>query len=328
MTINLEPRHAAKVPAETAQTTQTTPGTIRVTKLNGRIGARIDAVSLGPGMSAEAVARVRAALLEHKVVFFRDQHHLDDEAQIGFAERFGPLTTAHPTVNTGSARVLSLSSTRGMASNSWHTDVTFVDRVPAFSVLRAVRIPPYGGNTNWANTVSAYDALPEPLKALVDRLWAIHTNDYDYAAYSDKSQEEADADEVFPHAQFVSEVFETEHPVVRVHPETGERALVLGHFVKRFVGLSTTESSQLFRLLQDRITRLENTIRWTWREGDVAMWDNRATQHYAVADFDEQPREVRRVTVAGDVPIAVDGRVSVPHRGSASGYSNLDALIS
>jgi alpha-ketoglutarate-dependent sulfate ester dioxygenase len=215
-----------------------------------------------------------------------------------------------------------------MASNSWHTDVTFVDRVPAFSVLRAVRIPPYGGNTNWANTVTAYDALPEPLKALVDRLWAIHTNDYDYAAYSDKSQEEADADEVFPHSQFVSEVFETEHPVVRVHPETGERALVLGHFVKKFVGLSTTESSQLFRLLQDRITKLENTIRWTWREGDVAMWDNRATQHYAVADFDEQPREVRRVTVAGDVPIAVDGRVSVPRRGSASGYSNLDALIS
>jgi arsenical pump membrane protein len=83
-----------------------------------------------------------------------------------------------------------------------------------------------------------------------------------------------------------------------------------------------------FRLLQDRVTRLENTIRWTWREGDVAMWDNRATQHYAVADFDEQPREVRRVTVAGDVPIGVDGRVSVPRRGSASGYSNLDALIS
>jgi len=322
MTINLERRRAATTPAEAAAET------ISVTKLGGRIGARIDGVSLGPGLSAEAVAQVRAALLEHKVVFFRDQHHLDDEAQIGFAERFGPLTTAHPTVNTGSARVLSLSSTRGMASNSWHTDVTFVDRVPAFSVLRAVRIPPYGGNTNWANTAAAYDALPEALQALVDRLWAIHTNDYDYAAYSDKSQEEADADEVFPHAQFVSEVFETEHPVVRVHPETGERALVLGHFVKKFVGLSTTESSVLFRLLQDRVTKLENTIRWTWREGDVAMWDNRATQHYAVADFDEQPREVRRVTVAGDVPIGVDGRVSVPRRGSASGYSDLDALIS
>jgi alpha-ketoglutarate-dependent sulfate ester dioxygenase len=162
----------------------------------------------------------------------------------------------------------------------------------------------------------------------VDRLWAVHTNDYDYAASSDKPEEEADADEVFPRAEFVREVFETEHPVVRVHPETGERALVLGHFVKKFVGLSSSESSVLFRLLQSRVTKLENTIRWTWREGDVAMWDNRATQHYAVADFGEQPREVRRVTVAGDVPVGVDGRHSVLRRGSANGYSNLDALIS
>lgn len=316
MTINLERRRSA-----------TTDG-ISVTQLNGRIGARIDGVSIGPDLTADEVARIRAALLQHKVVFFRDQHHLDDEAQQGFAERFGPLTTAHPTVNTGSARVLSLASTRGMASNSWHTDVTFVDRVPAISVLRGVRIPPYGGNTNWANTAAAYDALPEPLRALVDHLWAVHTNDYDYAANSDKSSEEADGDEVFPRSEFVRELFETEHPVVRVHPETGERALVLGHFVKRFVGLGSAESSILFRLLQDRITRLENTIRWTWREGDVAMWDNRATQHYAVADFDEQPREVRRVTVAGDVPVGIDGRHSVPLHGSADGYSNLDALIS
>ena len=317
MTVNLERRRSTTAPAQN----------INVTRLGGRIGARIDGVRLGPDLSAQEVARIREALLEHKVVFFRDQHHLDDDAQAGFAERFGPLTTAHPTVNTGSARVLSLASTRGMASNSWHTDVTFVDRVPAISVLRGVRIPPYGGNTTWANTAAAYASLPEPLRALVDRLWAVHTNDYDYAAYSDKSEEEADADEVFPRSQFVSELFETEHPVVRVHPETAERALVLGHFVKKFVGLSTSESSTLFHLLQNRVTRLENTIRWTWSQGDVAMWDNRATQHYAVADFDEQPREVRRVTVAGDVPVGVDGRRSVPRLGSADGYANLDALI-
>jgi len=116
--------------------------------------------------------------------------------------------------------------------------------------------------------------------------------------------------------------------VVRVHPETGERSLVLGNFVSRFEGLNTSESTALFHLLQNRITKLENTIRWTWQPGDVAMWDNRATQHYAVADFGSEPREVRRITVAGDVPVSVDGRRSEILRGDADGYSQLDELIS
>src|SRR3712207_5477751 len=208
----------------------------------------------------------------------------------------------HPTVNTGSAKVLNLSATRGMAANSWHTDVTFVDRIPAISVLRGVVIPPYGGSTVWANTASAYANLPSPLRALVEDLWARHTNDYDYAANSEAVVDRPDADQVFRREQFVSTRYETEHPVVRVHPETGERTLLLGHFVKRFVGLNSAESTAIFQLLQARITKLENTYRWTWREGDVAVWDNRATQHYAVADFDSHKREVRRVTVAGDVP--------------------------
>lgn len=316
MTIDLDPR-AGGSPA---------PGGITVAKLGGRIGARIDGVRLGPDLGPDVVGAIRSALLEHKVVFFRDQWHLDDEGQIGFAERLGPLTTAHPTVNTGSARVLSLHATRGMAANSWHTDVTFVDRVPAISVLRGVTIPAYGGTTSWANTAAAYEALPAPLKSLVDTLWAVHTNDYDYAAHSESGEDEVDSN--FTREEFTSIAFETEHPVVRVHPETGERSLVLGHFVKKFIGLSTAESTALFQLLQARVTRLENTVRWTWREGDVAVWDNRATQHYAVADFDVQPREVRRITVAGDVPVGVDGRTSVTRTGDAGHYSSLDELIS
>ena len=180
-----------------------------------------------------------------------------------------------------------MTADKGMAANAWHTDVTFVDRVPAISVLRAVHLPPYGGNTVWANTVAAYDALPAPLKALVDDLWAVHTNSYDYAQ-RDEESEEPDAN--YTRADFASQLFETEHPVVRVHPETGERSLVLGHFVKAFTGLNTAESIALFTLLQNRVTRLENTIRWTWQPGDVAMWDNRATQHYAVADFGTEYR--------------------------------------
>jgi len=301
------------------------PETVRVRKVGGRIGAVVDGVRLGGDLDDHTVAQVRAALLEHKVVFFRGQHHLDDGAQIAFAEQLGTLTTAHPTVNTGSARVLSVKATRGMAANSWHTDVTFVDRVPAISVLRAVTLPAYGGTTNWANTVTAYDALPGPLKALVDNLWAVHTNAYDYARDTESGEEDDDSN--FLREEFESIDFETEHPVVRVHPETGERSLVLGHFVKKFVGLNSSESVALFKILQDRVTKLENTVRWTWEPGDVAMWDNRATQHYAVADFDTQPREMRRITLAGDVPVSLDGRRSIVRKGNADHFSSIDHLI-
>ena len=303
------------------------PPTMTVHRLGGRIGARLDGVTLGAGLGAETVAAIRAALLAHKVVFFRGQGHLDDAGQVAFAQQLGTLTTAHPTVNTGSAHVLSLAATQGMAANSWHTDVTFVDRPPAFSVLRGVTIPPYGGTTNWANTAAAYDALPATLKALVDGMWAAHTNSFDYARESEDDNEGVDRD-ALDRTQFRSTYYETEHPVVRVHPETGERALVLGHFVKRFVGLNSSESSAIFQLLQSRITKLENTVRWQWQEGDVAVWDNRATQHYAVADFDHHRREVRRVTVAGDVPVGIDGRTSRVLAGDSEGYTRIDELIS
>ena len=299
--------------------------TVSVQQLGGRIGARIDGVRLGGDLPDDTVAQIRSALLRHKVVFFRQQHHLDDEQHIAFAERLGPLTTAHPTVNTGSGRVFRVTANRGMAANAWHTDVTFVDRIPAISVLRSVTLPPYGGNTVWANTVTAYEGLPAPLKALVDELWANHTNSYDYAQ---RDEEHDQPDAHYTRDDFVSQLFETRHPVVRVHPETGERSLVLGSFVKNFVGLNNAESHAVFHLIQNRITKLENTIRWTWQPGDVAMWDNRATQHYAVADFGTEPREMRRITVAGDVPVSIGGESSRVISGDANAYSRLDELIS
>jgi alpha-ketoglutarate-dependent taurine dioxygenase len=207
-------------------------------------------------------------------------------------------------------------------ANSWHTDVTFVDRVPAISILRAVTLPPFGGTTVWANTVRAYETLHPGLQALVDRLWAVHTNLYDYAAERDEQRiggidvkEQAYRDE-FAHLEF-----ETEHPVVRVHPETGERALLLGHFVKRLVGLGTRDSHDVFQLLQRHATDLGNTVRWSWRPGDIAIWDNRATQHYAVDDYADHPRLLTRVTLAGDVPVSVDGVRSTARKGDASHFS-------
>ncbi|WNG85507.1 TauD/TfdA family dioxygenase [Mycobacterium sp. ITM-2016-00317] len=293
---------------------------VKVVKLGAVIGARIEGVRLADGVDAATAARINAALLEHKVIFFRGQHELDDEGQLAFARALGTPTTAHPTVTSRGTRVLPIDS-RYDKANSWHTDVTFVDRIPKASLLRAVTLPPYGGTTTWASTEAAYDLLPPPLRALAENLWAVHTNEYDYAGDVDARLEQLADTERQYREEFVSDRYETEHPVVRVHPETGRKVLLLGHFVQHFVGLGRAESGALFQLLQNRITKLENTIRWNWEQGDLAVWDNRATQHYAVADYDDQFRRLSRVTLAGDVPVDVHGEHSRVITGDASDYS-------
>ncbi|BCI53172.1 taurine catabolism dioxygenase [Mycolicibacterium litorale] len=290
--------------------------------MGANIGARIEGVRLGGGLDAGTVAAINAALLEHKVIFFRGQHHLDDDGQLAFARRLGTPTTAHPTVTSRGHRILPIDS-RYDKANSWHTDVTFVDRIPKASFLRAVTLPEYGGTTTWASTEAAYDQLPPPLRALVENLWAVHTNQFDYAAdYDGRREALADTEREY-RREFVSEYFETEHPVVRVHPETGRKVLLLGHFIKQFVGLGVAESTALLALLQNRVTKLENTVRWNWEPGDLAVWDNRATQHYAVADYDDQYRRLSRVTLAGDIPVDVFGQHSRVIAGDASGYSEV-----
>ncbi|HEY4826423.1 MAG TPA: TauD/TfdA family dioxygenase [Solirubrobacteraceae bacterium] len=293
---------------------------IDVQKVGGNIGAEIRGVRISGELPREAVSEIRRALLRHRVVFLRDQHHLDDDLQSRFAELFGTLTKAHPTVSGDGAAILPVDSERSKA-NSWHTDVTFVDRIPAISLLRAITLPPYGGTTVFANTVRAYQRLPEPLRALVDGLWAVHSNLYDYARPEKAGNGALDPKFKAHREEFERLEFETEHPVVRVHPETGERTLVLGHFVRRFVGLSNQDSADLFELLQRHITKLENTVRWNWRPGDIAVWDNRATQHYAVDDYDDHPRRLHRVTLAGDIPLSIDGIASIVRKGDATEFS-------
>lgn len=299
--------------------------TASVVKLGANIGARIDGVRLGGDLDPASISVIRKALLENKVIFFRGQDHLDDDSQYAFAELLGSPTTPHPTVTSRGTKTLAIDSDYGKA-NSWQTDVTFVDRIPKASILRAVTLPEYGGSTTWASTTAAYDALPTPLKHLVENLWAVHSNRYDYAAASADSIADEKSKEY--RAEFESTEFETEHPVVRVHPETGERTLLLGHFVKQFVGLSSKESQTLFNLLQDRVTKLENTARWNWQPGDVAIWDNRATQHYAVADYDDQYRRLNRITLAGDVPVNIRGERSRSLLGDAENYSVIDEPVS
>ncbi|WP_027211310.1 TauD/TfdA dioxygenase family protein [Burkholderia sp. WSM2232] len=282
---------------------------LNIRRLAGRIGAQVEGVTLSPTLDQPTFEAIEKALYTHKVLFFRGQGHLDDASQEGFARRFGE-TVAHPTVpsHAGSADLLDLDSAHGARANSWHTDITFVDAYPKLSILRAITIPPVGGDTVWANTAAAYERLPEPLRAFADHARAIHTNAYDYAS----SHAEADDTQLKRYREvFISKVYETEHPVVSVHPVTGERTLVLGHFAQRFRGLSAQDSASLLQVLHEHITRLENTVRWQWAEGDVAIWDNRATQHYAINDYGDSRRVVRRATVKGDVPVGIDGKRSV-----------------
>jgi taurine dioxygenase len=296
---------------------------LSVRRVAGNIGAEILGVTLSGDLHDGTTARIREEILKHKVVFFRGQEHLDETSQAAFASLLGPLTSAHPTVPSLNEHdnVLDIKSVGGGRSNNWHTDVTFVVQPPSFSVLRAILIPEYGGDTVWANTATAYDNLPDQLRELADKLWALHTNAFDYARLGLSDQGDVDPSRAKYAEVFASTVYETLHPVVRVHPETGERALLLGGFARHLAGYNQADSAALLRVFQDHVTRLENSVRWSWSEGDVAIWDNRATQHYAIADYGNQPRNVRRITVVGEIPVSIDGRPSSSKKGDATQYN-------
>ncbi len=292
-----------------------------IRKLTARIGAEVTGLSPDLDLDAETATAVRAALNEHKALVFRGIS-LDDEGQQRFAGYFGPLTSAHPTVPAvdGEPNVLPVDSEDGRV-NHWHTDVTFVLNPPQASTLRSIVVPPYGGETLIANAGAAYRDLPGPLRDFADSLWAAHTNDYDYAVPPESLNETERA----RRAVFVSTKYETAHPVVRVHPLTGERGLFIGGFAQRIVGLSKGESKDILRLLQAYVTRPENILRVSWEPGQLVLFDNRITQHYAIDNYDDLPRRLNRVTVAGDVPAGVDGQQSYSVKGDASHYTPVAA---
>ncbi|MCT4705573.1 TauD/TfdA family dioxygenase [Enterobacteriaceae bacterium H16N7] len=278
---------------------------LTIRRVAGSIGAEILDIKITPDIDASIFAQIEGALVKYKVLFFRNQTQLTDDSHQAFGARFGKIV-AHPTVPapTGTKLFELDASKGGGRADSWHTDVTFVEAFPKISILRGVKIPEYGGDTVWANTATAYEKLPEELKRFAESLRAVHSNDYDYGA----ERIVAEQQRLDHHRKvFVSAVYEAEHPVVHVHPVSGEKALLLGHFFKRLSGFSSRESTRLFELLQNRVIQLENTVRWRWQQDDVVIWDNRATQHYAVNDYGNQPRLVRRVTIEGDAAIAVDG---------------------
>jgi len=290
---------------------------IDIQKITGRIGAVVTGLDISGELDQSTVAAIRAALNEHKALVFTEID-LDDAGQERFASQFGPLTSAHPTVPAvqGAPNVLPVDSERGK-SNHWHTDVTFVVSPPQLTTLRSIVIPPYGGETLIANSATAYLDLPEPLQRFADTLWAVHTNNYDYAV----PEESLDDAERSRREEFVSIQYQTAHPVVRVHPLTGERGLYIGGFAQRIVGLSPADSHDILRLLQSYVSRPENIVRWRWSPGQLVLFDNRITQHYAIDNYDDLPRRLNRVTVAGDVPVGVDGSKSYSIEGDASHYT-------
>lgn len=264
--------------------------------LTGNIGARVEGIRVSQPLADEVIPQLRRTLLQYKVVFLHDEG-LTYANQVAFARHFGEVIK-HPLYSGPVAEPLlqPMDSAAGARADHWHTDLTFVQQPSAFAFLRCVVIPPVGGDTMWANTAAAYASLPAELRALADQLRIVHSTESDYTEVTG--------------GPGIENLFEAEHPAVRIHPETGERALLLGGFARRIVGFGPQASRDLIRVLQDHVTQPEHTVRWKWYPGDLAIWDNSATQHYAIRDYGSARRRTERVLVGGPIPVAIDGRPS------------------
>jgi taurine dioxygenase len=281
------------------------------------IGAEISGIDLSRSADAATTLQITEALHKWRVLFFRSQP-LTDEQFLAFGRSFGPLTPAHP-ISAGLSehpeiweRAATDYRTRHVHDRSipvarpprdyqgWHIDITFMANPNRYSILRGVRIPAYGGDTLWSNLALAYQGLSRPVQALVDGLTAVHrTSAYDSA---DAGAGKASAARPGP--------FAAQHPLVRIHPATGEKILFFNPgVISHIVGLKERESQALIDLLAGEITRPEYTVRFRWSLDAVAMWDNQATAHAGPIDYAhfDQPRVVRRITVAGDLPLGPDG---------------------
>lgn len=270
-----------------------------VTPLSPTIGAEIGGVHLGDPVDDELHAELRRALLEWKVLFFRDQD-VTRPQQRAFAETWGALERhpfykyVHPGNDEADVVTLAKDAMSGGAENEWHADVTWHSEPSWGAVLRAVEVPDIGGDTLWSDAAAAHDALPEDLRERIAGLTAVHDWQHTFGlAMEDAVREELA--EQFP-AQ--------EHPVVRIHPETGRRTLFVNAiFTRRIVGMPEAESDALLLRLTREVSRPEHQCRFRWTPGAVAFWDNRATQHYASSDYWPQRRVMDRISIAGDRPV-------------------------
>ena len=263
--------------------------------LTPTIGVELAGVDLRRDLDDATVAAIRRALLEHGVVFFRDQP-LSPEEHLRFARRFGEIKIPvfdNTSSETPGFTVIDVSKPKSSGTDAWHADSTFMKEPPMGAILRAEKLPACGGDTLWASMSAAYDTLDEPLRTRLDGLVAEHSTKKVIALVA--KLDNAYSRETKPEPPVL-------HPVVRVHPETGRKGLfVSGNWVDRIVGLSDEESDSLLHFLYEHVKSPELQCRFRWERDSIAFWDNRITQHYAVADYRER-RIMHRVMLAGDVP--------------------------
>jgi taurine dioxygenase len=272
-----------------------------VEPLTGVLGALVSRVDLSSTLDEHTVADLREALLQHHVLFFRDQH-LTAEQQIAFGRRFGDLDE-HPFVHgrPDFPEVLEVITEPDDTFNfggGWHTDLTFREKPDMGSILYAVQVPPAGGDTLFANQHAAYDALSTTMKSFLDGLVANHSAGSQYReggqSTKSKSMLTKNADQAEQHVR---------HPVIRTHPETGRKGLyVNGAFTTHITGMRPDESHAILQFLLRHAVSEAFTCRFRWEPGSVAMWDNRSVQHYALHDYAGQRRHMRRITIKGDKP--------------------------
>ena len=315
--------------------TSAASSTLDIRPLAGHIGAEILGPDLTQPLEPEVIAEIRATLLKWKVVFFRDQH-LSQSQHLAFGRQFGEPTPAHPTLPAAFPdfpEILLLDNQQFMkqekqapkpesdgqparvqpslgVESRWHTDVTFVPNPPMGSILRGLTVPPYGGDTQWTNLVVAYETLSPQLQRLCDELHAVHHNFLPIARGEMPTTLKQ---------QFQSKDIRSVHPVVRVHPETGEKALFVNpNFTSHLLELSRAEGKHLLALLYEHLSSPNFTCRFRWEAGSIAFWDNRATCHLVPTDVPAGAhRSMQRITLAGDLPVGPDGETSYALEGEA-----------
>jgi len=279
---------------------------IRVRPLSGHLGAEIDGIDLAKPLEDRVFDEIHRAFLDHAVLAFRAQR-LDHEDQIAFARRFGELDIhpiaigmdQHPEI----IKVWKPRGERAAFGTGWHSDNTFFDEPSKASLLYGVTIPPYGGDTLFASMERAYEELSPGMKRILDGLVAVHSASRAYdPGVTGEAKYRGEAAINYRYSDVIQR--ETEHPVIRTHPETGRRSIFVNPmFTLRIVGFSEVESQALLKLLYEHATRPDFGCRLRWEPGTLAIWDNRCTQHYALDDYADFDRLMYRVSVCGDRPV-------------------------